>query len=130
MPEYDESGLTKAETSASLTHPKVNLGCLAESIEKLKPIKIYVWKKAEVYKDNPDKAPVWLADEFNIMWIKYSEYIPEGKEGILPYLEPYEIPEEGKMYDEVILLKHKDLGEEVLDIDLTGRALLRNFIPD
>ena len=65
--------------------------CLSYLDDSL-PKKLYAWKKADVYKDNPDKAPKWLADEFNIMWIKYSEFIPKGYEMFTAPLLPNGFP--------------------------------------
>jgi len=95
---------------------------MLDELAKNIPPKKYMYKKSDVfntdyYKENPDKIPSWLADEFDIVWIKYSEYIPEGSNALMPYNEfvspLFQVEPEGKC-DKVILWK----GGKGIDIDL------------
>ena len=95
--------------------------------------KLYCWKKSEFFKEFPDKAPDWLADEFNIMWIKHSDLIPEGYQLFTPYEisyinYPIPILDNETKYDEVIMWRHKEEG--CINIDLTGRHFLSGFITE
>lgn len=87
-----------------------------EMLEDLsKELKIkHAFKKSEFY---PEKSPDWLADEFDIKWIRYTDLIEKGVKFLSPYEEFVRSPiffGDSKVYDVVIMW----VGGEGTDIQL------------
>lgn len=80
----------------------------------------YAFKKSDFYNEN---APSWLADEFDIKWIKYTDLVDEGVKFLMPYNEFISAPviiDNNKKHDTVIMWVGKKKGEERIDINLTN----------
>ena len=72
------------------------------------------FKKSEFFLD---KAPSWLADEFDIKLIRYTDLIEKGVKILSPYEEFVRSPiffDDSKVYDVVIMW----IGGEGTDIQL------------
>jgi hypothetical protein len=93
-------------------YPKGYLEMLKTLTEEIK--RKYQFKKSDVY---PENAPAWLADEFNIKWIKYTKLLEKEVKFLGPYEEFVTTPllyDPDKVYDICIMW----IGGEGIDIRL------------
>jgi hypothetical protein len=96
-------------------YPDGYLDMLKSISDEMKKSKNHAFKKSEMFSD---KAPSWLADEFDIKWIRYTDLIEKG----VKFLSPYEefvcscplFFDDDKKYDVVIMW----VGGEGTDIKL------------
>ena len=83
---------------------------VAQAIEDCKIERQF--KKSELFKEN---APSWLADEFDIKWIRHTNMLDDGQQIITPYgvgiIESFDM---NKYYDVVVLW----IGGDGTDIQL------------
>jgi hypothetical protein len=95
-------------------YPDGYLDMLKSISDEIKKSKKHTFKKSEMF---PDKVPSWLADEFDIKWIRYTDLIEKGVKFLSPYEEFVRSPiffGDSKVYDVVIMW----VGGEGTDIQL------------